>query len=87
MGGGIFTWGVSSSSESESGLKLGSGRIPPCVHLLRACWNLHLQPGLACRLALWSASTKCPRRSIGLGGRGSRGWHPHAPPWGGSCGL
>ena len=82
MGEGIFTWGVLSSS--ESGLKLGSGRIPPCVHLLRACWNLCLWPVLACRLASWSASTRFPRRSIGSGGRGSRGWHPHAPPWGGS---
>ena len=87
MGGGIFTRGVSSSSESESGLKLGSGKIPPCVCLLRACWNLCLWPGLACRLPSWSASTRFPRRSIGPGGKGSRGWHPCAPPWGGSQGL
>ena len=30
IGGGIFTLGVSSSS--ESGFRLGSGMIPPCVH-------------------------------------------------------
>ena len=86
MGGGIFTQGISSSSESKSGLRLGSGRIPPCACLCRAHWNLHLWPGLACRLTSWSASTRFPRRSIGSGGKGSRGWHPHAPPWGGSQG-
>ena len=85
MGGEIFTQGV--SSLSESGLKLGSGRIPPCACLLRACWNLCLQPGLACRLASWRASTRFPRRSIGLGSKGSRGWHSCAPLWGGSQGL
>ena len=80
MGGGIFTRGVSSSSESKSGFMLGSGRIPPCAHLLRTCWNLYLWSGLAYRLASQSASTIFPRRSTGLGGKGSRGWHPCAPP-------
>ena len=68
-------------------VKVRVWQIPPCVHLHRACWNLHLWPGLACRPASQSASTRFPRRSIGWGGKGSRGWHPHAPPWGGSQGL
>ena len=79
MGGGIFTQGVSSSS--ESGLKLGSGRIPPCACLLRAL----LEPAVCGQGWLagwhhWSASTRFPRRSIGSGGKGSRGWCPCAPP-------
>ena len=81
MGGGIFTQGVSSLSESKSGVQVGvwqdTSLSAPSKSLLKpapAAW-VGLQTGIA-----WSASTRFPRRSIGLGGMGSRGWHPQCPP-------